>query len=162
MAEYVVNTSPIQYLHQIGQLDLLPTLLNHVLVPPAVATELAAGRAIGVDLPDLAAHGWLTIRAPSGGSPVPDTITLGPGETEVIALTMECGDAVAVLDDRVARQFALSLGLRITGTLGLLLDAKQAGMLPSMTVAVDRLERHGFRISNATRATVLRLAGEQS
>lgn len=62
MPDFVCNTSPFQYLHWLGQLDLLPALTKQVLVPPAVVAELAAGRALGLDLPDPAALGWVTVR----------------------------------------------------------------------------------------------------
>ena len=52
---------------------------------------------------------------------------LGPGETEVLALGMEHRDAILIIDDAVARQAAGMLGLRFTGTLGLLIDAKKTG-----------------------------------
>jgi hypothetical protein len=150
----------LQYLHQVGRLSLLPALLGHVLVPPAVVSELSAGRALGVDLPDPAGLAWVTVRTPSHASGLPPSVTLGPGETEVIALTLECGDAVAVLDDRIARQAALSLGLRLTGTLGLLLDAKRAGLLPFVALVLDELQARRFRLSMQTREAVLKLAGE--
>jgi predicted nucleic acid-binding protein len=160
LAEYVVNTSPLQYLHQVGRLTLLPALVGHVLVPPAVISELSDGRALGVDLPDPAALAWVTVRSPSHASGLLPSLTLGPGETEVIALTLECGDAVAVLDDRIARQAAQSLGLRVTGTLGLLLDAKYAGLIPIVAPVLDELQARRFRLAPQTRAAILKLAGE--
>ena len=54
----------------------------------------------------------------------------------------------------------LSLGIRLTGTLGLLLDAKRAGLIPAVEPCLDHLQRLGFRISGHTRAVVLKLAGE--
>jgi len=53
LPEVICNTSPLQYLHQIGQLQLLPALAGHITVPPAVLEELAAGQAQGLNLPDL-------------------------------------------------------------------------------------------------------------
>jgi len=53
LPEVICNTSPIQYLHQLGLLDLLPKLVKRVTVPPAVVEELAEGRAAGINLPDL-------------------------------------------------------------------------------------------------------------
>lgn len=50
----VSDTSPIQYLHQAGQLHLVPALCGQVLVPPAVVAEIATGIRHGIDLPDLA------------------------------------------------------------------------------------------------------------
>ncbi len=160
MADHVVNTSPLQYLHQVGRLSLLPALLGHVLVPPAVVSELSAGRALGVDLPDLSSLAWVAVRPPAQASGLPPSLRLGPGEVEVIALALECGDAVAILDDRLARQAALSLGLRITGTLGLLLDAKHAGLIPAVAPLFDALQALGFRLAPRSRAALLKLAGE--
>ena len=53
MPEVVCNTSPLQYLHQIGQLSILPALVGSIVVPPAVLAELDAGIAKGLDLPQL-------------------------------------------------------------------------------------------------------------
>jgi predicted nucleic acid-binding protein len=68
LAEIISNTSPLQYLHQLGVLDLLPKLVTAVTVPPAVHDELAAGRKLGLNLPDLQSLGWITIRRPSSSA----------------------------------------------------------------------------------------------
>jgi predicted nucleic acid-binding protein len=56
------NTSPIQYLYQLGFLHLLPGFYQKVAIPTAVADELSTGRSLGVELPDLAALAWLLTR----------------------------------------------------------------------------------------------------
>jgi hypothetical protein len=160
LAELVCDTSPLQYLHQLGLLGILPDLSSGVLVPPAVVAEIAVGRGRGIDLPDLATQHWITIRAPVGLAPILPSLNLGRGELAVLAPAMECADAVAVVDDRLARQAALSLGLRLTGTLGLLLDAKRAGLVPAVEPSLDRIQALGFRVSARTRTAVLKLAGE--
>ncbi len=160
MPDVICNTSQIQYLHQLGELSLLPLLVGTVTVPPAVVAEVAAGRARGIDLPDLDALGWIGVRSPGGTAALPVVSHLGPGETEVLALALESSDAVAILDDGLARHTAQSLGIRIIGTLGILLDGKRAGLIPSLGPVLDRLQALRFRLSPATRAAVLRLAGE--
>jgi predicted nucleic acid-binding protein len=65
LPEVICNTSPLQYLHQIGQLELLPKLVSRITVPTAVAQELAEGRRRGLDLPILEALAWIDLRAPS-------------------------------------------------------------------------------------------------
>jgi uncharacterized protein len=72
MPEVVSNTSPIQYLHQIGVLAILPALYSRVMVPRAVADEIGAGRAAGVNLPDPAR----LPEFPSGGPG--DLVAIGP------------------------------------------------------------------------------------
>ena len=79
MAEVICNTSPLQYLHQLGHLDLLPQLTGPVVVPTAVATELAEGHKLGVDVPDPEALPWITLRAPRSHAVLPLMTDLGPG-----------------------------------------------------------------------------------
>ena len=82
MAELVCDTSPLQYLHQVGLLGVLPVLATGVLVPPAVAAEIAVGRGQGIDLPDLTAHHWITIRAPLDRFRSPLRSTSAPGSSK--------------------------------------------------------------------------------
>jgi hypothetical protein len=65
MPEVVSNTSPLQYLYQLGQLHLLPHFSHHVTIPLAVEQELSAGRALGVALPALTTLSWIRRRAPA-------------------------------------------------------------------------------------------------
>lgn len=160
LPDIICNTSPLQYLHQIGRLDLLPALVKCVIVPPAVAAEIVAGRASQVDLPDLATLEWLTIRRPSSAPALPLVTDLGAGETEVLALALESSDAVAILDDALARRVAATVGVRFTGTLGLLLDAKRAGLITAVAPVLDELQTLRFRIASHTRAAILKLARE--
>lgn len=160
MPDVICNTSPIQYLHQLGLLHILRTLAGGVIVPPAVVDELAEGRALGVNLPDLTTLDWVTVRRPVGERAVPLVTDLGPGETEVLMLALELGEAVVVLDDALARRVAETLGLRLTGTLGLLLDAKRAGLIAAVGPLLDQLQALRFRVAPHTRAAVLKLAGE--
>ncbi len=160
MADVICNTSPIQYLHQLGLLHVLPALAGRVIVPPAVAEELSVGRAAGVNLPDLASLGWIRVQRPTSEPAAPLVADLGPGETQVLMLGLELHDAIVVLDDALARRFAESLGIRFTGTLGLLLDAKQRALVPHIAPLLDQLQALAFRLAPHTRAAVLRLAGE--
>ena len=86
MHEAIRDTSPIQYLHQIGFLSLLADFYTHTIVPPAVVDELERGRAIGVDLPDVRTLPWLTIQAPEGLDKVLAAADLGARDKEVLAL----------------------------------------------------------------------------
>ena len=85
---------------------------------------------------------------------------LGAGESEVLMLGLELPDSVLILDDGLARRVAESLGLRFTGTLGLLLDAKRAGLISAVSPLLDRLQELRFRVAPHTRRAILDLAGE--
>lgn len=79
----------------------------------------------------------------------------------MLTLGLEIPQAVLVLDDALARRVAEAVGLRFTGTLGLLLDAKRNGLLTGVSPAIEALTAAGFRLSRATRAAILGLAGEE-
>lgn len=160
MPDIICNTSPLQYLHQVGSLGLLPALVERVIVPPAVVAEIAAGRAIHVDLPDISALEWIAVRRPASTPALPLVTDLGAGESEVLALALESSDAVAILDDALARQVATTVGVRFTGTLELLLDAKRAGLIQAVAPVLDELQALRFRIAPHTRQAILKRAGE--
>lgn len=160
MSEIICDTSPIQYLHQIGQLTLLPRLAGNVIVPPHVVQELETGRDLGVNLPDIHTLNWIMVHTPLSAAALPIVKDLGPGETQVLALALELPEPVVILDNNLARQMAHSLGIRLTGTLGVLLDAKRAGMLSAIRPLLDRLQTLGFRLDQNTRRAVLKMAGE--
>ena len=130
------------------------------MVPSAVASELSAGRAQGVDFPVPEELEWITIRTPLGAPVIPLVVDLGAGETEVLALALESRNAEVLPDDALARRVAAMLGLAFRGTLGLLLDAKRAHLVMAVGPLLDRLKLLGFRLSHDTQSNVLELAGE--
>jgi uncharacterized protein len=132
-----------------------------VTLPQAVVNELLVGRTLGISLPDMNTLDWITIRAPACRQPLALVTDLGPGETDLLMLATELQDVVDILDDAIARRAAESLGLRLIGTLGLLLDAKSTGLIPAVTPLLNQLQDLGFRLAAYTRAAVLKLAGEQ-
>lgn len=162
MPDVICNTSPLQYLYQVELLHVLPALAGHIVIPPAVAEELSTGRTAGLSLPDPTTLDWLTIRRPTSAAALPLITDLGPGEAEVLLLALESREAIVVLDDALARRVAATLGLRVTGTLGLLLDAKRAGLIPAIAPILDQLQALRFRLASHTRSAVLALAGELS
>ena len=89
MPEVICNTSPLQYLHQLRLLHLLPALAGTVIIPSAVAEELVAGQKLGIDVPEVDQLEWLTIRQPMSAAVLPLVTDLGPGESHVLALAME-------------------------------------------------------------------------
>jgi len=160
LPDIVCDTSAIQYLYQLELLHILPVLADRVIVPPAVVDEIEVGRAAGVRLPDLGALDWLTVQPPISEAAVPLMTDLGPGEAQVLMLTIESKGVIAVLDDALARRIADTFDLPFTGTLGLLLDAKQAGLVPAVGPLLDRLQALCFRLAPDTRQGILKLAGE--
>lgn len=160
MPDVITNTSPLQYLHQVGQLPLLPALYGQVRVPEAVVQELARGQAEGVEVPDVRGLPWVRVQAVRVPVGLFRGTDLGDGEQAVLALALVTPDAVVVLDDAAARRQARQLGLAITGTLGVLLKAKEMGHLVRVAPIIAQLEACRFFLDAQTRTAVLRLADE--
>lgn len=160
MPDVISDTSPIQYLYQVELLDLLFRLYEEITIPEAVENELAKGRNHGIDLPGVKEMSRFKVRAASFEQTVELPTSLGRGEREVLALASVSPDSLLLLDDALARQHARALGLRLTGTLGVLLKAKQSGLLIEIRSVLDKLEAKGFRLEKKTRAAVLKLAQE--
>jgi uncharacterized protein len=162
LPEIICNTLPLQYLHQLNALHFLPALVKSITVPPAVQEELDVGRELGLDLPDLKSYEWVVVRRPASSPALPLITDLGPGEREVLALALESPESVCVIDDALARRVAGALGLRCTGTLGVLLETKRAGITTSVRPLLDQLQSLGFRLAGYARVAVLKLAGESN
>jgi predicted nucleic acid-binding protein len=122
------NTSPLLYLHQTGHLDLLKRLYGRIGLAPAVLSELRAGAALGISVPEPADHDWLATLSVFNPHLMPLVTDLGPGETETIAQALEHPGSLVILDDLPGRRAARAAGLCVTGTLGVLLKAKRAGL----------------------------------
>jgi predicted nucleic acid-binding protein len=161
MPEAVIsNTSPLQYLYQLGQLGLLQRFYQQVTIPPAVVQELADGRALGVVLPVLEQVPWVQVQAPVAIQAWQVASTLGAGEREAMALAVVTPNALLLLDDGHARRFGRLLGLRMTGTVGVLARATREGLAPRLAPLLNCLDALGFRLSAQARAMALRLVEE--
>lgn len=86
---------------------------------------------------------------------------LDRGEAETLALAVELGAGLVLMDERDGRRFAQRLGLRPIGIVGILLDAKKSGLLDHIRPCLDAL-RHdaGFYVSDGLYASAVELAGE--
>lgn len=156
----IVNTSPLLYLHQVGCLDLLQKLYGAIAVPPAVPQELEIGKLQGVDVPEVNSIEWIQIRPVASATLVPAVIDLGQGEAEVIALGLENPDSLLIFDDKLARRIADLYGLKYTGTLGVLVKAKQSGYLLSVAPVLTMLRTKGMWLTDKIINDVLQLSGE--
>jgi uncharacterized protein len=144
----VVDSTCLIGLERIGRLDILPALFDPILIPPEVEREF------GNSLP------WLRTEAPVGGLSVAALrLLVDAGEAEAIALAAEKNYRL-IADDKQARAVAHQLGLRVIGTVGVLVRARQSGELTALKPLLDELELNNFFISPALRAEALRLVGE--
>jgi predicted nucleic acid-binding protein len=157
-----VNTSPLLYLHQVGQLEILSKLYGSVIAPTAVEQELAVGKSTGVDVPDLSLLGWLQVHDIGSETPAPNVIDLGQGEAEVISLGLKNRNSLLILDDQLGRRTAHLYRLRFTGTLGVLIKAKQAGYIEAVAPIITKLQEKGLWLTNSVIESALNLAEEDN
>ncbi|MDX2243503.1 MAG: DUF3368 domain-containing protein [Leptolyngbyaceae cyanobacterium bins.302] len=158
----VSNTSPITNLAGIEQLDLLHQLYGSITIPQAVYNEMAnIGRTVPGAL-EVQTLPWITVHPVTD----PDQVealraVLDPGEAEAIVLAMELNAELLIIDERPGRAIARQNGIPIIGVLGVLLEAKQQGLIGTVKPLMDRLINElEFRVSNQLYETVLRSAGE--
>jgi predicted nucleic acid-binding protein len=146
MSAVVSDTSPINYLIRVGEIDLLPKLFGEVLIPPAVLQELQhAGAPLPVREWAFGIPAWAKVLAPAT---VDRALDLGVGEMEAIALAKEIGNTLLLIDERKGRKAALENGLRIAGTLNIIEEAAARGLL-DFEQTVARLRATNFRVRNS-------------
>ncbi|MCS6806985.1 MAG: DUF3368 domain-containing protein [Acidobacteriota bacterium] len=158
----IVNASPLIYLHRIGCLDLLKNLYGQIVVPAAVEAELREGQRRGADVPDVSTLSWIEVRSLRSSALLPAVTDLGPGEAEVIGLAREHPGSLVIIDDQLARKIAEICGVSLTGTIGVLLKAKQLGYVPAVAPILHALQQVGFWLGEELTRLVLVKAHEES
>ena len=155
----VSNTSPILNLAIIGQLELIRQQFGQVQIPLAVLSELKVleDRPGSKEIQAAVDTGWIKVQEVSSQLSVQLLQqVLDLGESEAITLAIDLKADRILLDERDGRKIAKSLGLKVTGVLGILLRAKQEGELSSLPDAIDALVKTaGFRIAPELLAKVL-------
>ncbi len=157
----ISNTTPIISLALIGHLDLLKELYGRVVLPTAVTTEILAGGQARIGIEEFQRAAWFKQIALTDPRRANLLVDLDRGEAEVIALAQELNADLVILDERLGRRHAQRLGLAITGTLGVLLKAKQRGFVAEIKPLIEQLQQGGIRLGRPLIAQTLQLANEQ-
>ncbi|MDA1190170.1 MAG: DUF3368 domain-containing protein [Candidatus Poribacteria bacterium] len=160
----VSDTSPLTNLASIRRLTLLGDLFQQVLIPEAVAHELVAldpshrGFVLVSGIP------WISVRQVENQERVESLLVdLDPGEAEAIVLANEVKADALIIDERMGTSIARSEGIEVTGLIGILIRAKEEGLIPQVRPILDELiQDAGFWISDAVYAFALERAGEKT
>ena len=149
MKEAVVSDSTCLIgLERIGELNILPALFDPILIPPEVEREFGKK------------FSWLqTENLTSSLLVAALRLSVDAGEAEAIALASE-KSCLLISDDKQARAAAKRLGATVIGTVGVLVRAKQNGVVSAIKPILDDLELNNFFISRALREEALKLVGE--
>ncbi len=158
----VSNTSPITNLALIDRLDLLPQLYETLTIPDAVWHELVVKGAHLPSAQQIASASWLSVRPVTNQALVLSLRQdLDAGEAEAIALAMEMDADLLLIDERIGRESAQHLGVTYMGLIGILIQARQRGLLSHLRPVIDALRvQAGFWISDALVHRVLSDMGE--
>jgi predicted nucleic acid-binding protein len=157
---WVVNASPLILLAKIDHQHLLSQLADELIVPQAVVDEINAGphddpaRQFLADSP-------LPI-ASVVADPIVLTWDLGAGETAVLSYAYNHAGWRVVIDDGAARRCARALDVSLIGTLGVILSARKADLIPDASSSLKLLLAHGYRLDEAViRKVLLQAVGEE-
>ena len=148
----VSDTSPINYLVLIDEIELLHTLYDQILLPPAVHVALQHPNTPS-SVVDWAQHlpYWVKVKAPQQ---LVFAAHLNPGESQAIALAIEENAILLLIDEQRGRAFARQQGLTVTGTLGVLEDGAQRGLV-DLPIALQRLQKTSFQVSDSLLQAIL-------
>ena len=141
----VADSSPLNYLVQIGLDHLLRKLYGRVLVPESVLAELRDRRTPAVVF-SWAGQSHDEIEVCRVTSTLQKTTELGSGERDAIQLALERRADMLLIDDRRGRLEARRRGLETTGTLGILMTAGERGLIDAESVILELTGRTNFRI----------------
>jgi predicted nucleic acid-binding protein len=144
----VADTSPINYLVLIGEINILEPLFGRVLIPQAVFNEMQREKTpASVRAWTAAAPPWLEVRQADPAWFKPKR-TIGDGEREAIALAKELNAFAVLMDDRDGTKEARENNLQVLGTINILDRAAEINLL-DLSEAIDRLRKTSFRFPPA-------------
>jgi predicted nucleic acid-binding protein len=141
------NTTPIIALSSINQLNLLPTLFNEIYIVEEVIEECAEGGKIIV--PDLTQLNWINVVKSVSTMQNPFLMELDKGEKQTLNMAIYKNADYVIIDEKRARNIAEYLGLSVTGTLGILLKAKQQGQIISFSKCAKAMQEQGIYYNTA-------------
>lgn len=160
----VSDTSVLVNLAWLNRLDILPALYGEVIIPTVVWEEIVVLGVGKVGSQEIAQATWIQRKSPQNKDLI-DSLrqTLDGGEAQGIALALELGADLLLIDERLGRMTAKYFNIEIIGLLGILIQAKQEGLIEKVKPLVDQLRFEiGFRISSQLYQEVLHLAQELS
>lgn len=146
----ISDTSCLIVFAKINELDLLRRLFTEIVTTDEVADEF------GQVLPD-----WISVQSVKNKYYQEELkLKVDSGEASAIALAVENHDSLLIVDDFKARKLATSLGIDIIGSIGILVKAKNEGVIVSVKPFFERIRNTDFRISDDLESAALKEAGE--
>ncbi|NOZ59870.1 MAG: DUF3368 domain-containing protein [Euryarchaeota archaeon] len=157
----VADSSVLISLSQIGLLNLLREMFSGVTIPEAVYYEVVERGQGRRGAREVEKAEWIKVEKVQNVQMVKALAeNLDVGEAEAITLALEHGADFVLLDEKDARKRAKKLGLRVLGTIGVLVWGKKSGRVEHLKPLLESLIRQNFRISNEMFVRILKEVGE--
>jgi predicted nucleic acid-binding protein len=159
--QIVINTSPLLALIAgLGSLEILGDLYETVFVPYEVQQEILRGGKSG--------FGTVEFEQAKKINKLDQPLSINPlllnsldlGEASVIQLALNLGIATVCIDEAIGRRVARLSGLKVTGSIGILLRAKKEGYDFSMQEVINRMVSRGIRLGQTVIEIALKESGE--
>ena len=159
MPKVVSNTTPIISLMKIGKLEILKDLYEEIYIPQEVLSEIEAGKHKKYYL-NLLEFEWIKIEQIQNRKSVTYFLDLDKGEAEAIILATESEADLILLDEALGRYHAKHAGLKITGTIGILIKAKKQGLIAELKPLIFELRDKGVWLSDSLIERILEITNE--
>jgi predicted nucleic acid-binding protein len=160
----VSNTTPIISFLKIDRLELLENIFGQIIIPQAVYDELIADHSLPDEIEKITKCPFLRIEQVKNEFAVKllqKQLNLGLGESESILLADTLKASLLIIDERKGRNIAKDMGLQITGTLGILVEAKNQKYIDRIEPLLNKLIEKDIRISKKLYDEIMTLAGEK-
>ena len=162
MRKVVVNTTPLIALSHVGHLDILKKLYGEIIIPEAVYNELSVKAESICKKAVESSLDWIrVVKIQNQMAKTMYKTQLHDGEVEVMILAKEVVADVVIIDDANAKKHAKYLGLPVTGTVGVLIKAKQEGYINELRSILQRMVESGIYLSQSLIELCLKQAGEE-
>ena len=146
----ISDTSSLIALTNIGELEILKSVYEEVVITPEIAEEY------GLEAPD-----WIRIESANDEQKFKLlNLELDKGESSGIALALENESSLLIIDEKKGRGIAKKLGIKIIGILGVMIKAKETGLVDQIKPLIQKLEKVDFRISAKLKTQILEKVGE--
>lgn len=160
MPKIVSNTTPIISLLKIGKLQILKDLYGRISIPQEVYNEVEAGKSKKF-YADLSKIEWIEIEEIQNVKSFSYFLDLDKGEAAAIILATEAEADLIILDETLGRFHARHAGLKVTGTVGILIKAKKSGYITELKPLLLELRAKSVWLSDSFIEEILKLANEE-
>ena len=159
MPRIVSNTTPLISLMKISQIEILKKIYSEIVIPEAVYKEIEAGKHKEF-YRDLSKIDWIKIQSIKDKHSIDYFLDLDVGEAEAIILATEIGADLIIMDEKLGRLHAKKAGIKVTGTIGVLIKAKEMGLIPKLRPLLLQLTKKNIWISDVLISQVCKTVDE--